>query len=44
MSREEPLRLTDRFEPLHLAFSPPRRLVRVLGSVVEPLALAGFRG
>jgi hypothetical protein len=27
MSREEPLRLAGRFEPLHLPFSPPRRLV-----------------
>src|SRR5687768_1567503 len=27
MSREEPLRLTGRLEPLHLPFSPPRRLV-----------------
>jgi hypothetical protein len=37
MSREEPLRLTGRFEPLHLPFSPPGRLVRVLRSVVEAL-------
>ena len=37
MGREEPLHLTGRFEPLHLPFSPPGRLVRILGPVVEAL-------
>ena len=40
MSREEPLRLTGGFEPLHRPFSPPRRLVRILRSVVHTLVLA----
>src|SRR4051794_17570988 len=40
MGREEPLRLTGRFEPLHLPFAPPGRLVGILGSVVEALVPA----
>ena len=36
---EEPLGLPRRLEPLHLPFSPPRRLVRDLGPVVEVAAL-----
>src|SRR3954465_6014961 len=41
MGREEPLRLTGGFEPLHLPFAPPGRLVGILGSVVEALVCAG---
>src|SRR4051794_41676162 len=41
MGREEPLRLTGGFEPLHLPFAPPGRLVGILGSVVEGLVPAG---
>ena len=37
---EEALRLAGRFEPLHLPFSPSRRLVRILGPVVEALVPA----
>jgi hypothetical protein len=37
MSREEPLCLAGRFEPLHLPLASSGRLVRVLGSVVEAL-------
>ena len=37
---EEPLRLAGRFELLHLSLSSARRLVRVLGSVIESLVLA----
>src|SRR4051794_37077963 len=40
MGREEPLRLTGGFEPLHLPFAPPGRLVGILGSVVEALVPA----
>src|SRR3954467_5790082 len=40
MGREEPLRLTGGFEPLHLPFAPPGRLVGILGWVVEALVPA----
>src|SRR5687768_16444167 len=40
MGREEPLRLAGGLEALHLPFSPPRRLVRILGSVVQALVPA----
>src|SRR5215213_10092225 len=40
VGREEPLRLAGGFEPLHLPFSSPCRLVRVLGPVVKPLVPA----
>src|SRR5512134_1736203 len=40
--REEPLCLAGGFEPLHLPFSPPCRLVRVFGPVVEALMPAVF--
>jgi len=33
VSGEEGLRLAQRLEPLHLAFSPPCRSMRVLGAV-----------
>lgn len=36
---EEPLGMPRRLEPLHLPFSPPCRLVRDLGAVVEVAAL-----
>jgi len=36
MGREEFLRGAGALEPLHLAFPPPRRLMRILGSVVLP--------
>jgi hypothetical protein len=35
MAGEEPLGMPRRLEPLHLPFSPPRRLVRDFGAVVE---------
>src|SRR3954452_7182672 len=37
---EEPLGVARRLEPLHLPFSPPRRLVRALRPVVQVAALA----
>jgi hypothetical protein len=37
---EETLSLPGRCEPLHLSFSPSRRLVRVLRPIVEPLVPA----
>src|SRR4051812_694368 len=37
---EEPLGVARRLEPLHVPFSPSRRLVRDLGPVVEVAALA----
>jgi hypothetical protein len=40
MGREETLRLTGRFELLHLPLSAARWLVRILRSVVQPLVLA----
>jgi hypothetical protein len=40
MRREQPLRLTGGFEPLHLPFASPHRLVRILGSVVQALVSA----
>jgi hypothetical protein len=36
MHVEEALGRSSRFEPLHFAFSPPHRLVRVLGAIVCP--------
>jgi hypothetical protein len=36
MAREEFLRGAGALEPQHLAFPPPRRLMRILGSVVLP--------
>ena len=41
---EETLRLAGRLEALHLAFSSSRRLVRVLGSVVEWTSSWGVEG
>ena len=40
MGREEALRLSGRFELLHLPLSSARRLVRILCSVVQSLVLA----
>src|SRR5215471_690993 len=40
MGREEALRLTGRFELLHLPLSSACRLVRILRSVIESLVLA----
>ena len=37
VSGEEALSLARRLEPLHLPFSPSRRLVRILGSVIQKL-------
>jgi hypothetical protein len=39
MHAEEALSGSSRFEPLHLAFSSPYRLMRILGAIVfaEPL-------
>ena len=37
VGREEALRLASRFELLHLPLSSARRLVRILGSVVQSL-------
>ena len=39
VSGEEALGLARRLEPLHLPFSPSRRLMGVFGPVVEPLCL-----
>lgn len=39
MGRQEALRRSGRLEPLHLAFTPPSRLMRVLGQIVPTLAL-----
>jgi hypothetical protein len=39
MSGEKVLRLFGRFEPLHLPFSSSRRPMRVLGPIVQILAL-----
>ncbi len=36
VAREESLRGADALEPLHLALPPPRRLMRILSSVVLP--------
>jgi len=36
---EESLRLVRRLETLHLAFAPPRRLMRILRPIVPTLAL-----
>ena len=38
--RQEALRVSDRFEPSHLALALPRRLMRDLGSVVVVLPRA----
>ena len=35
VSRHEPLRLSWRLEPLHLPLSPPRRPMRILGTIVQ---------
>ena len=40
MGRQEALGVADRLEALHLAFAPSGRLMRILGPVVEVLALA----
>jgi hypothetical protein len=40
MRREKPLCLAGGFEPLHLPLASSRRLVRILGSVVEPFVPA----
>ena len=40
VSGEEGLRLVQRLEPLHPAFSAPCRSVRVLGAIVETPALS----
>src|SRR3954469_14292404 len=40
MGGEEALSLARRLEPLHLPFSPARRLVRILGSVIQALVLS----
>ena len=40
VSGEEGLRLVQRLEPLHLAFSSPCRSMRVLGAIVEIPALS----
>ena len=40
MHRQEALGVFDRFEPAHLAFTLPRRLMRDLGSVVLVLPRA----
>jgi hypothetical protein len=42
MSGEEALGLAGRFEPLHLPLPSSRRLVRVLGPVIETFVLAVF--
>ena len=41
MHAEETLGRSSRFEPLHLAFSSPYRLMRILGAIVlaEPLLM-----
>ena len=39
---EEPLGMPRRLEPLHLSFSPSRRLVRDFSLVVEVTALSMF--
>ena len=40
MRREKPLCMTSGFEPLHLPFASPCRLVRILRSVVHTLVPA----
>ena len=40
--RQEFLDLPWRFEPLHDPLSSPRRLVRILGPIVQPFVLAVF--
>ena len=42
MAGEEPLGMPRRLEPLHLSFSPSRRLVRDFSLVVEVTALSMF--
>ena len=40
--REKALRLRGRFEPTHLAFPLPGRLVRDFGAVVEKTSISGL--
>ena len=42
MDGEKTLDLASRLEAFHLPFSSPRRLVGVLGSIVETLVLTMF--
>jgi hypothetical protein len=39
ISGEEPLRMTRRFEPLHAPLPLARRLMRVLGAIIEVAVL-----
>lgn len=40
VNRQEPLDLSRRFESLHDLLASPRRLMGILGSIVQPLMLA----
>ena len=42
VNRQKPLRLPERFEPLHDPFASSCLLMRILCPVVQPLGLAVF--